>query len=293
MGATIYYRNGGLLPMLIRGGNLRSITYETPVASAQVKSAILLAGLYCDSYTIVREPAKSRDHTERMLSFCGANIEIKGLEVRIRGGKPLKPLDMEVPGDFSSASFFIVGALIIPGSEVIIKNVGINPTRTGLIDILKKMGAEIIIENIRDSSGEPIADVIARYSRLKGIEINGELLLKAIDEFPILCVAASRAEGRTKITGASELRVKESDRIKAMADCLKHMGVPVEEMEDGIIIDGVEELRGGRVKTYGDHRVAMSMVIAGIAASGKTKIKGIRCIYTSFPDFFHILNKLT
>ncbi|MEK7238132.1 MAG: 3-phosphoshikimate 1-carboxyvinyltransferase, partial [Nitrospirota bacterium] len=212
MGAVIQSEKDGYPPLNIKGGELKPIDYKSPVASAQVKSAVLLAGLYCDGITSVSEPEKSRDHTERMLKAAGVNIEIKNLKVSVTGKAKLKPLDTTIPGDFSSAAFFIVAGAIVPDSKILIKNVGINPTRTGLLDILKKMGADITLKNKREVSGEPVSDIYINHSQLKGIEIRGDMIPKAIDEFPVLCIAASLAQGTTKITGAKELRVKESDR---------------------------------------------------------------------------------
>ena len=292
MGAEISSEEGGLPPLKIKGGRLKPIEYNSPIASAQVKSAILLAGLYCDGTTTVIEPGRSRDHTERMLKALGSGIKIDGLHVSITGGAALCPMDITVPGDLSSAAFFIVAGLIVPGSELVVRKVGINPTRTGIIDVLKAMGADIRVDNERDVSGEPVADIFIRYSELKGIDINGDMILKAIDEFPILCVAAAKAKGTTKITGAAELRVKESDRITAMASELKKMGVSVEELEDGIIIEGTENLQPAQVMSYGDHRIAMSMIIAGLTAAGAITVSDTDCVNTSFPGFMEMLESL-
>jgi len=292
MGASIQSEKGGYPPLTIRGGELKPIDYKSPVASAQVKSAILLAGLYCDGVTTVTEPAKSRDHTERMLKAAGANVEIKNLEVSVTGKTNLKPSDITIPGDFSSAAFFIAAGAIVPDSNISIKNVGINPTRTGLINILKVIGADIRFENKREISGEPVADIYIKHSELTGTEIGGDMALRAIDEFPILCVVASVARGITKISGVKELRVKESDRIASMAKELRKMGVRVEELEDGIIITGRERLKAATVQSYGDHRVAMAMTIAGLVADGETTVEDTECINTSFPGFMEILKEL-
>jgi 3-phosphoshikimate 1-carboxyvinyltransferase len=292
MGAQISSENNGYPPLKIKGGGLKPINYISPVASAQVKSAILLAGLYCDGITTITEPEKSRDHTERMLKASGVDIEVNGLEVGVRGRALLKPMDITVPGDFSSASFFMVAGSIITDSEILIKNVGVNPTRTGLMDILKMMGADIKFQNMREVSGEPVADILVKHSPLKGIDVGGELILRAIDEFPILCVAAAKAEGRTKITGAGELRVKESDRIASMASELGKMGVLVEELEDGLVIEETEKLNAAIIQSHGDHRIAMAMLIAGLTADGETRVEDTDCVNTSFPGFTEMLKGL-
>lgn len=292
MGTRITSETKGYPPLTIQGGDLRPIHYKSPIASAQVKSAILLAGLYPDGVTTVQEPDKSRDHTERMLKAVGVDIEIKDLEVSIKGRARLRPLDITIPGDFSSAAFFIVAAAIVPQSEILIKNVGINPTRTGLLRILDMMGARIRIENKHEQTGEPVADLYVRHSVLKGVTIGGDLVLRAIDEFPILCVAASVASGVTKITGAEELRVKESDRIAGMTKELRKAGVNVKEFPDGVIIEGGERLKAATFQSYGDHRIAMAMTIAGLVAEGETIIEDTACIDTSFPGFMEMLEKL-
>jgi 3-phosphoshikimate 1-carboxyvinyltransferase len=292
MGAVISSEKDGYPPLEIRGGKLKPINYISPVASAQVKSAILLAGLYCDSVTTVTEPGRSRDHTERMLKAVGADISINGLEVAIKGTSALKPLDLTIPGDFSSAAFFIAAGTIVPDSEILIRDTGINPTRTGMVDILRMMGAELELQNIREVSGEPVADIYVKHSQLSGVEIDGELLLRAIDEFPVLCVAASKAHGTTKITGAGELRVKESDRIASMARELQKMGVKIEEFRDGLLIEGRERLNSATLQSYGDHRIAMALLIAGLTAGGTTTVEDTDCIDTSFPGFMDRLEIL-
>ncbi len=293
MGADIKYQGSGLPPLEISGGKLRPITYSSSVASAQVKSCVLLAGLYCEGITRVIEPAQSRDHTERMLVSMGADLQINGLEVSIGGSERLDPLDMNIPGDISSAAFFIVAALIVPGSEILIRETGINPTRSGIVEILKMMGADITISNETVVSGEPVADMTVRHSRLKGICIPPELVPSAIDEFPVICIAAALAEGRTSITGAGELRVKESDRIAVMASALSALGVKVEERDDGLIIEGREELLPAEVDSHHDHRVAMSMAVAGLACRGDIEITGSDCINISFPGFMDELMRLS
>jgi 3-phosphoshikimate 1-carboxyvinyltransferase len=295
MGAEIIARGENRYPPIaIKGKKLQPIKYAMPVASAQVKSAILLAGLYTDGETEVIEPAKSRDHTERILPAFGADIEVEGLRVRIKGGTELKGAEVHVPGDFSSAAFFIVAALLIRDSDMTIEGVGINPTRTGLISALKGMGAGIEIFNIRNVSGEPIADIHCKGdAELKAIHITKENIPGLIDEFPILCVAATQASGTTIIRGAEELRVKESDRIKSMATELKKMGAEIEEFEDGLSITGKKELKGAIIESYRDHRIAMAISIAALIADGTTTINGVSSVNISFPGFFEILRRLT
>lgn len=293
MGATIAGRKGGeLAPLAITGSRLRGLTYTSPVASAQVKSSLLLAGLYAEGMTCVSEPRRSRDHTERLFRYFGIPVQEDGSTVSIQGrpsvgwaGKPVV-----VPGDLSAAAFFIVGASLVPGSDVTVTSVGVNPTRTGVLEILTEMGASIQILNRRDEAGEPVADLRVRAASLHGIRIGAERIPQTIDEFPILCVAAVLAEGETTITGAGELRVKESDRIATMTTELRKMGAAIEETKDGLIIQGLgaaktKRLRGAACTSYGDHRVAMSMAIAGLMAEGETRIQDTDCIETSFPGF--------
>ncbi len=293
MGATIFGRAGGdKAPLAVVGRGLNGISYASPVSSAQVKSAILLAGLYAAGETEVTESHLSRDHSERMLRYFGADIETFGGGVKVRSGVELTGRDIRVPGDISSAAFFIVAALIVPGSELLIKGVGVNPTRTGIIDILTAMGGSIELQNCREVSGEPVADLLVRSSALKGIEIGGDLVPRAIDEFPVICVAASCAEGRTVIRDARELRVKETDRIAAMAANLRKGGVHVVETDNGMELDGVERLEGCTAESFGDHRIAMSMLIAGLAAGGEISVNDTACIATSFPNFITLLEKV-
>jgi 3-phosphoshikimate 1-carboxyvinyltransferase len=295
MGAQISGREGGrYAPLAIRGGELVPISYAMPLASAQVKSSILLAGLYTEGVTIVTEPARSRDHTERMLPAFGADLQTDGLTVSVQGNRELYGQEIDVPGDFSSAAFFMVAAVVIPGSEVLLKNVGINPTRTGLVGVLQTMGADIHLMNVRSVSGEPVADISCRWTpELKATDVAGDTVPSLIDEFPILCIAAAKARGMSTIRGAEELRVKESDRIKAMATELAKMGVHVEEFPDGINITGAEILQGAEVSSHGDHRIAMSMAVAGLAARGTTTIHGASAVDISFPGFFPTIRKLT
>ncbi len=294
MGAAIFGRDGGeKAPLAIAGRPLTGIDYRSPVASAQVKSALLLAGLYAQGPTVVREPHVSRDHSERMLRHFGADLEVTADGVTIRGDRELDGREIVVPGDISSAAFFLVAGLIVPGSELLIRGVGINPTRTGIIDILTLMGGDLELLNHREVSGEPVADLLVRSSRLKGIEIDGDLIPRAIDEFPVIAVAAALAEGRTVISDARELRVKETDRIAAMAQSLRLAGASVEETEDGMVIDGKETLAGCVADSHGDHRIAMAMLIAGLAATGATTVNDTACIATSFPTFMRLLEQVT
>jgi 3-phosphoshikimate 1-carboxyvinyltransferase len=294
MGARMLARSDNrYLPVAIRGERLKPVTYHMPVASAQVKSALLLAGLYADGETAVIEPAKSRDHTERMLPAYGADLKVEGLRVIVKGGRELSPIDVEVPGDFSSAAFFIIASLIIPGSELLVRNVGINPTRTGLLEVLGKMGATIEMTNTHEVSGEPVADLYCRATgRLHSVDVTGESIPSLIDEFPVLCVAAAAAEGTTTIRGAEELRVKESDRIKSMVCELRKLGVEIEEYPDGLCIRGTDVLRAAEVSSHGDHRIAMSLAVAALAAEGTTTICGAGAVDISFPGFFDIIRGL-
>ncbi len=294
MGARIAGRGAGTLaPLAITGGPLSGVDYSSPIASAQVKSALMLAGLYATGETRVTEPSLSRDHSERMFRFFGADLDTFSNGVVVRGGRELQGQEIVVPGDISSAAFFMVAALIVPGSELLIKNVGVNPTRTGVLDILKAMGGDITLQNLRDVSGEPVADLLVRSSRLKGIEIGGDLVPRAIDEFPAISVAASVAEGTTVIRDARELRVKETDRIAAMAKNLRSIGAgQIEETEDGMVIQGVEVLAGGEITSFGDHRIAMSLALAALVSRNKVQIDDVSCVATSFPGFFELLDRV-
>ena len=294
MGARILGRSqGSLAPLAISGGALNAIGYESPVSSAQVKSAIMLAGLYADGETSVREPSLSRDHSERMFRLFGASLEVFNSGVTVRGGVELQGQDITVPGDISSATFFMVAALITPGSELLIRSVGVNPTRTGAIDILRAMGGDIQLLDQRELSGEPVADILVRASRLKGCAIAGSVVPRAIDEFPAICVAAACAEGTTTIREARELRVKETDRISAMAANLRTLGVTVEECDDGMTISGVERLTGGSVESFGDHRIAMSLAVAALVSTDGITIADTGCVATSFPTFFPLLEQVS
>jgi len=288
MGARIETSKGGRPPLHIRGGQtLRGIHYHMPVASAQVKSSLLLAGLYAHGETAVTEPAPTRDHTERMLRGFGYPVTTDGATARLRGGSRLTACDIDVPADISSATFFLVGAAIAPGSELVLEHVGINPTRIGVIKILRLMGADLVLENPREVGGEPVADLRIRGSRLRGIRIPEDQVPLAIDEFPALFIAAACAEGETVLTGAHELRVKESDRIAVMAEGLTRLGVAVTETPDGIVIRG-GSIEGGEVNSHGDHRIAMSFAMAGLRANGVIRIRDCRNVATSFPNFVEL-----
>ena len=291
MGASID-TNDGTAPLRINANNpLVGIHYDMPIASAQVKSCLLLAGMYAEGKTSVTEPGITRDHTERMLKAFGYPVEVDGNKVSIEGGHDLTACNIQIPADISSSAFFLVGASITPGANLLIKNVGINPTRTGVIDVLKLMGADLTLENERMFGGEPVADIRVKYSQLKGIQIPEELVPLAIDEFPVLFVAAACAEGETVLTGAEELRVKESDRIQAMADGLVELGVDAKSTTDGIIIQG-GKIGGGMVKSYDDHRIAMAFSIAGLRASQPIEILDCANVSTSFPGVVELVNSI-
>lgn len=285
MGAKIAHEDGNA-PLMITPAKLEGREYELKVASAQVKSALLLGGWYAEGETVIREPGPSRDHTERMLTAMGAEIKKDGLTTRLTIARPaLKPLDFQIPGDISSAAFVIVAACIVPGSDVVIENVGLNPTRTGVLDILIKMGAEIEILETWESGGEPMGNLWVRYSTLKGVIISGDEIVRAIDELPVIAVAATQAEGQTIIKDAQELRVKEVDRIEAMVQNLQAMGVEVEEKPDGMVLQGEQKLHGAMVGSAGDHRIGMAMAVAGMVAEGVTEIEEADAIEDSFPGF--------
>ncbi len=302
MGAAFEATDGGRLPLTVHGAfPAVPISYRLPVASAQVKSAVLLAGLNTPGITTVIEPIPTRDHSERMLRGFGADLSVEVVNgervIRIVGEAELKPQTIEVPGDPSSAAFFIVAALVVPGSEIIIENVGLNPTRAGLITVLRQMGGYIEELNLREVGGEPVADLLVKHSALKGIAVDPALAPSMIDEFPVLFVAAALAEGTTVTTGLDELRVKESDRLAAMAAALTTAGVSVEEREDGLVIQGTggKLLRGSansRVKTHLDHRIAMSMAVAGLASHDGVEVDDTLPIATSFPMFEALLDGL-
>lgn len=294
MGAEIWGRKSAtLLPMAIKGKELKGITYKAPVASAQLKSALLLAGLFADSPTTVVELEKTRDHSERMLSFFGAKIKVNGLAVTIEPASRLYGCKITVPGDISSAAFFIVAASILPNSELVIKNVGVNPTRTGIITALRQMNADIQILNERTVAGEPVAELVVKSSSLKGTVIKGDIIPKLIDEIPILAVAALFAQGETYILDAQELRVKESDRLKALATEMQKIGGQVQELPDGLYIKGSPSLSGGECFSHHDHRIAMALAIAGLKSQRGVKISDFNCISISYPNFMEDLAQVS
>ncbi|OIJ14801.1 3-phosphoshikimate 1-carboxyvinyltransferase [Anaerobacillus alkalilacustris] len=293
MGAKIDGRGeGNYTPLAVRGGMTKGITYNSPVASAQVKSAILLAGLQSEGVTTVTEPHKSRDHTERMLKAFGVELEENETTVSVRGGQVLKGQKVVVPGDISSAAFFLVAGAIVPNSEVKMLNVGVNETRIGIIDVLTQMGAKLTISNERVINEEKMADLTICTSSLKGIEIGGEIIPRLIDEIPVIAVLATQANGTTVIKDAEELKVKETNRIDTVVGQLKKLGANIEATEDGMIIHGPTQLTGGNVDSFGDHRIGMAMAIAGCIANGKIEIEDVEAIDVSYPTFFQHLQKL-
>ena len=292
MGAKISGDKEKRPPLTIEGGyQLKGIEYNTPVASAQIKSCLLLAGMYAEGVTTIKEPGVSRDHTERMLRGFGVELDSADLSVQLRGGQPLLATDIEVPADISSAAFFLVGASIAPGSDLLLEQVGINPTRTGIIEILRLMGADISVLNQREIAGEPVADLRVRHARLKGVNIPQDLVPLAIDEFPAIFVAAACAEGETLVSGAGELRVKETDRITAMVQGLAAMGVELEERADGALIQGAKpggeakQLQGAKVASCDDHRIAMSLAMAAMVSREPVTVTDCANVATSFPGF--------
>ncbi len=291
MGARIKATGGDYPPISIMPGKLKPIDYKLPVSSAQVKSAILLAGLYADGVTSVEEIFKSRDHTERMLKYFGALVRSDGRKISIKGCSELMPKSVMIPGDISGASFFLAGAVILKGSAIKIKDVSINPTRAGFLDVLEKMGAGCELSG-RKELFEPAADVKAASCLTKGIAIGEEMIPSIIDELPIIFVLASVSKGRTIIKGTEELRVKETDRIKSMKENLEKMGAHIEVNGPDIIIEGVTQLRGASLKSFGDHRTCMAMAIAALSASGESEIDDVDCVAKSFPGFFTVLKSL-
>jgi 3-phosphoshikimate 1-carboxyvinyltransferase len=292
MGANVMGRGGGsLAPLAFSGGDLKGIEYDMPVASAQLKSCILIAGLYAYGETTVVQPAESRDHTERMMAAMGADVEKDGLRVTVRPSE-LKSIDIQVPSDISGAAFWLVAGAAHPNARITVRSVGINPSRTGVLDVLQEMGANIRMENVREDGNEPSADLVAESSDLRGIEIGGDIIPRVIDELPVLAMAASQASGRTVIRDAAELRVKESDRISATAEGLDALGATIREVEDGMTIEGGSRLNGAEVVSHGDHRIAMSMAVAGLVADGETSIGDSEAVDVSYPSFWETLEGL-
>ena len=294
MGARITsLRGNDCAPLEIKGGDLHAIHYDSPVASAQVKSAILLAGLYCDGTTSVTEPVLSRNHTELMLSGFGANVTSSGRTASIEGNPHLVGQKIQIPGDISSAAYFIAAASIVPNAELMIYNVNCNPTRDGILKVAEQMGADITYENRRKVSGEEVCDLIVRSSSLHGTTIEGDLIPTLIDEIPVIAVMAAFAEGDTIIRDAKELRVKESDRVTSVVENLNAMGADAIGTEDGMIIHGGRSMHGTQIKTYADHRIAMSFAIAGLAADGVTTFDDPDCVVISYPNFYDTLQKIS
>ena len=294
MGAQLFARDGDRCPPLaIRGGSLRGIHYRLPVASAQVKSAVLLAGLFAEGETVVEEPLATRDHTERLLLSMGVELQREGPGIRLTPPTDLSPVDLEVPGDLSAAAFWLVAAAAHPDAEIVLPKVGVNPTRSGLLDILSMMGATVELTEERMVGGEPVADLTVRSSRLRGVEVAGELTLRAIDELPALAVAAAFAEGTTTVRDAEELRVKESDRIAALTVELRKLGVAIEERPDGFTIEGSagNALHGANVNGGGDHRLAMALAVAGLLADGETVVGDAEAVAVSYPGFWEDLER--
>ncbi|HOM28842.1 MAG TPA: 3-phosphoshikimate 1-carboxyvinyltransferase [Deltaproteobacteria bacterium] len=292
MGARFMARSGSFLPMAVRGGKLRGIFHPMEVASAQVKSALLLAGLFAEGTTTVNEPSTSRDHTERMLAGFGATVEVRSKSVSVTGPQQLTAREITVPGDPSSAAFPVVWAAATPGSSVLIRGVCLNPTRTGFLRVLERMGACIAIENEKLQAGEPVGDLVVKGSHLKAVTITAEEVPSLIDEIPALVVAAALAEGTTVITGARELRVKETDRISAMVEGLTRLGATVEELEDGLIVNGPARLSPASVRTFSDHRIAMSFAVLARASDTEIGIDDPSCVRISYPRFFEDMDSL-
>ncbi|MBI3291732.1 MAG: 3-phosphoshikimate 1-carboxyvinyltransferase [Elusimicrobia bacterium] len=293
MGAKILAQDKGYPPLEITGCRpLAPLRWRTPIPSAQVKSSILLAGLFADGETSMEEPVLSRDHTERMLPQFGVPIGRRGHAVSVRGPARLTPATVEIPGDLSSAAFFLVAACLLPGSELRVTGVGVNPTRTGVLEVLRMMGARVHLEGVRTLGGEPTCDIVVRAAPLRGTIIQGSLIPRLIDEIPVLAVAATQAEGTTEIRDAAELRVKESDRIGLLAEELDRLGARITPRSDGLLIHGPTRLRGGEVQSHGDHRLAMSLAVAGLLAEGEVRIHDVTCVDTSFPGFWQLLEQL-
>jgi 3-phosphoshikimate 1-carboxyvinyltransferase len=293
MGANVSAREHKFMPVMLSGRDLWALDYSLPYASAQVKSAILLAGLHAKGETTVKSPAFSRDHTEQMLKAMGAQIKVKGRAVTVKTlKKPLTAKDMVIPGDFSAAAFFIAAALLVPNSDVIIRNVGVNPTRTGFMDVAMEMGGRITLANAREENGEAVADLRVRSSALKGLAIHPERIANLIDELPLVALLASQARGETTVRGAEELRVKESDRIHAIVSNMSAWGVKIFEQHDGFSIEGPSQLIGGAVQTFDDHRIAMTMGVAGLLSKQAISLDNPKCVDISHPGFFETLRAL-
>jgi 3-phosphoshikimate 1-carboxyvinyltransferase len=285
MGATVHGRGGKFPPLVFAGGTLHGTEYDMPVASAQLKSCLVLAGLRASGPTVLRQPGESRDHTERMLRAMGVRLESQGLTVRVYPGE-LTALDVTVPGDISSAAFWMVAGLVHPDAELRLRNVGINPTRAGIVEALRRMGGDLRYENERDIAGEPVADVVVRSSRLKGTRIDGALIPLLIDEVPVLAVAAAMAEGETEFRDAAELRVKESDRISATVDWLSAAGIRADSTRDTMVIAGAGRILGGTYKSYSDHRMAMSLGVAGLVSESPITVLDSEAASKSYPGFW-------
>ena len=279
-------------PLYITGTKLHGIDYKMPVASAQVKTAIILAGLYADGETVIHEIEKSRDHTELMLSAMDADLTVDNLDITVKPTNDLTAVNVDVPGDISSAAFFLVLGAIMPNSQITVTNVGINPTRTGIIDVLKDMGADITLENVHTSAGETVADITVRSSSLKGTTVGGDIIPRLIDELPIIAVAAVFADGQTVIKDAQELKVKETNRIRAVVDEFNKCGIDITETDDGMIINGGKSIHGADFKTYGDHRMAMSLTVLAQLADGESTLDDSDCACVSYPTFFDDFYKL-
>jgi 3-phosphoshikimate 1-carboxyvinyltransferase len=291
MGAQIEDQDGHG-PLRVTGSSLHGYVHELNVASAQVKSALLLAGLCAGSPTVVRQCGPARDHTELMLAAMGAQVEVDGLQVTIRPPGLLSPCSLHVPGDFSSAAYLLVAATLVPGSRVTIRGVGANPTRTGLLDVLVRMGAQVQVLHAHDSGGEPVADLAIRAASLRGTTVSGDTVVRMIDEFPVLAVAATQAEGTTTVRDAAELRVKETDRIATVVAELTKMGARIEPRADGFVVHGPTPLHGAVVDSHGDHRLGMALVVAALVAEGESTVEGTDCIADSFPGFWDVLQGL-
>ncbi len=292
MGVDIRSSNGALPPIKIKGGGVRPIDYKMPIPSAQVKSAVLLAGLYGHGTTTVEEAFKSRDHTERMLKHFGARLRVEGLKVFVEGGAELKSSTIEIPGDISSAGFFIVGAILLPGSHLRINKVSINPTRAGILDVLSMMGAHFKILNVKDAF-EPYGDIVVESGPTRGITIERAMIPRIIDELPIIFVLSSLSQGRTVIHGAEELRVKETDRIRSMKENLERMGAKIDLEGDSLVIEGAKALKGASLKSFDDHRTCMALAIAALASKGESSMDDIECVNKSFPEFFEVLENIS